>query len=239
MKVSSVSFIIPTYNNASIIETVVNESYAVGTQIANDFEIIVCNDASRDDTSKILHTLQIKISQLRVLTHHVNEGYGKTIKELYYAAKSDWLFSIPGDGQIDAKEVLKLLPFAKDTDMVIGWRVSRNDPKGRIFQSSVYNILLRVLFSINIHDVNSVRLMKTSIFKKISLTSISAFVDAELLIQTLRNGFVVKEVHIKHRRDQSKGSGGHVSTIFATIVEMIRFSFAPLSGAKLRVKGKL
>ena len=65
--------------------------------------------------------------------------------------------------------------------------------------------------------------MKTSILKNIHLRSYSAFVDAELVIRAIRKGYTVKEVPIDHQKDESGGSGGHISTILLTIFEMIRF----------------
>lgn len=223
MKLPSLTFIIPTYNNDKVLENVIRQANDVGKRVASTFKIIVCNDASTDTTAVILDNLRKKFSNIRIITHTTNKGYGQTIKELYYGAKSEWLFSIPGDDQIAPREIEKLLPYVNRADMILGARIRRQDPQGRLFQSSVYNLLLRILFGISVRDVNTVRLMKTSILKNIHLRSGSAFVDAELVIQALRNGYTVKEVPIDHQPDKSGGSGGHLGTIFATIIEMIKF----------------
>ncbi len=225
MKLQSLTCIIPTFNNEETIETVIEKVNDIGMLAAKSFSLIVCNDGSFDETASILKNLQKKYANLRVITHTVNKGYGLTIKELYYEAKGEWLFSVPGDFQIDPKELEKLLPHAGHADMILGWRVSRHDPKERLVQSSVYNQLLRLLFGISIHDVNTVRLMKTSILQSIHLQSSSAFVDAELVIQAIRNGYIVKEIPIDHKRDDQKGSGGHLGTILSTIAETILFRF--------------
>lgn len=223
MKLPSLTFIIPTYNNDKVIEKVIRQAFEVGKRIASRVEIIVCNDASTDTTAVILDNLRKKFSNIRIITHPTNKGYGQTIKELYYGAKSDWLFSLPGDYQIAPREIEKLLPYADHADMILGTRIRRQDPQGRLFQSRVYNLLLRILFGISVRDVNTVRLMKTSMLKNIHLRSYSAFVDAELVIQALQKGYIVKEVPIDHQPDKSGGSGGHLMTILSTIFEMIQF----------------
>lgn len=212
----SISFLIPAYNDNATIRAVVDEAKAVGRRVAKDVEIVVIDDASRTP---------INIRGVTLSSHETNQGYGRTIKELYYTGKNEWLFSIPGDYQIGAKELLKLIPHVKEADMILGWRVARHDPINRRIVSWVYNTLLRLFFGITIHDANSVRLMRRSVLRKIRLVSSSAFVDAELLLRARRAGFRVIEVPITHRArmDGSRGGGNKWRTIAATIVDMIRF----------------
>src|SRR5260221_10831182 len=106
----TLSFLIPAYNDESTIRRAVVEAQKIGRRVAKRFEILVINDASPDRTGEILSRLTAEIPQLVVSTHKVNKGYGETIKELYYKGKYDWLFSAPGDYQIPARELVKLLP---------------------------------------------------------------------------------------------------------------------------------
>ncbi len=225
MKLSSVSFLIPTYKDERTIESVVRDAVRVGKQAAKQFEIIVINDASPDNTGNVLARLEQSIKELHVITHRINAGYGATIKDLYYAGKSEWLFTVPGDNQIPVEELLTLVPFAGKADMIIGWRVNRNDPPDRLKQSRVYNSLLGTLFGLTLHDVNSVRLMRSSIMNRIRLATSSAFVDAELAIRAEKEGLCVLEIPIDHkaRNDEKPGGGGSLRTILPTIFDMVWF----------------
>lgn len=213
---AKISIVIPTYNNASSVAQVIKEAVKL-----NPYEIIVCNDGSIDETGQILK----KIKYIKVISHAKNMGYGPTIAELYYRAGGEWIFSLPGDGQIPASELSKLIPYTPKYDMIIGWRKNRQDPPERLRQSWVYNRILEILFGIRVHDVNSVRFMRKAILSSVRLNSSSAFVDAELLIKAKRNGFRIIEVPIDHRADTHRGSGGQLATILSTIVDMIRFRF--------------
>jgi glycosyltransferase involved in cell wall biosynthesis len=225
MKLSAVSFLIPAYRDEDTIRQVVGEADIVGKRISGNYEIIVINDASPDNTGRILEELKHKYPRLKVITHSHNLGYGGTIRDLYYSGKKDWMFTVPGDNQIPVSEIEKLIPASADADMVIGWRVNRHDPPARLRQSHVYNRLLRLLFGLNLHDVNSVRLMKSGMMQKITLSSPSAFVDAELAIQAIRKGFKVIETPIEHaaRGDESTAGGGKLKTILPTIRDMVKF----------------
>ena len=223
----SLSLVMPCYNDAATIEKAVTEAWEIGRNVAEKFEIVVANDASRDESGFILDKLKKKYKELRVISHTLNLGYGATIAELYYAARFAWLFSIPGDYQIGANELLKLLPEKDHADMILGWRVNRQDPPERLRQSKIYNTLLRWFFGLKLHDVNSVRLMPTHMFRNVRLTSASAFVDAELAIRLSKQGFAILEVPIAHRPDpsslHSNGGGGSLKTILPTVKDLMRF----------------
>jgi len=220
----SLSFIIPAYNDANTIKKTVLAADAVGKKIKANYEIIVINDASIDNTQAEINKISPKLKNLKIYFHKKNKGYGETIKELYYAANKSWIFSIPGDLQIDAKEVLKLIPFIDEYDMIIGKRINRSDTFLRRSQSRIYNSLLRILFNLRLSDVNSVRLLKSGVLKKIRLESKSAFVDAELAIKMQRNNFKTIEAPITHRsRDAEGGGGGSMKIILPTITELIIF----------------
>ena len=227
----SISFLIPAYNDEATIATQVKEANSIGNKLHMPFEIIVTDDASRDNTGNILDNLKKYIKQLRVITHRKNKGYGDTIKELYYSAKKEWLFTIPGDYQVEAKELLKLARYEKEADIILGWRTNRCDTKLRQFQSRIYNVLIWLLFRTNTHDVNSVRLMKSRIMKPVQLRGASAFTDAELIIKAQRAGFRIKEIPIGHSQRQDGtgvGGGGKIGVIVPTIWEMFLLKFGLL-----------
>lgn len=220
----SLTFIIPAYNDEKTVAIVIHKVREAGESLHIPFNIIVINDASRDATGRILDSLAAKNPRLRVIHHKKNVGYGATIKELYTLAHTTWLFSLPGDYQIDPAEILKLWPQRNGADMLIGRRKERHDNPARLRQSKIYNMVLAYLFQIQIRDVNSVRLMKTSVMKKVSLTSSSAFVDAELVIKAVRQGFRVIEVPITHRARAGAGAGGgKLRTILPTIKDMLLY----------------
>jgi glycosyltransferase involved in cell wall biosynthesis len=220
----SLTFVIPAYNDEATIETVIEKTIGVGTRLGVPFDILVTNDASSDSTGSILTRISKKYTNLRIITHTKNAGYGATIKELYQKARHTWLFSLPGDYQIEPKELLKLWVRREEADIIIGWRRARADSPSRLRQSRVYNTLLRILFGVTLHDINSVRLIKTSILQSIHLTTSSAFVDAELVIRSERAGARVIEVPIPHRARAGTGAGGgKLKTILPTVRDMIGF----------------
>ena len=226
--IRSLSILIPSYRDEVTINAVVTKARNVGRRLKIPFEILVINDASPDHLAQKLAKLQKTIPELNVVTHLSNQGYGGTIKELYSAGTKEWLFTVPGDYQVSAEELMRLLPLTNQADMILGRRTNRSDIPSRKQQSAVYNWLLQTLFHIPVHDANSVRLMRRSIMQKVKLTSSSAFVDAELVLRTRDAGFRIAEAPITHRSragGSGSGGGGSLKTILPTIKDMVIFFF--------------
>ena len=222
MKLLSLSILIPTYNNVPTIAQAIEEALRIGKLAARDYRIIVVNDGSTDSTARILKRFK-KNKHIEIRSHPQNQGYGATIGELYHSgAESEWMFSVPGDYQVGSSELKKLLPFTDRADIIIGWRKNRHDPPSRLLQSAVYNSILGALYGVRVHDVNSVKLIRSRIMKEITLSVTSAFVDAQLVIGAGRRGWRIREVPVLHRSDPNKGSGGNWHTIAKTLIDMVR-----------------
>ncbi len=218
----SLSLIIPAYNDETTIERLLVDSIEVLNIVCPDYEIIVTNDGSKDNTLAILQDWARKNDRIRIINHEVNQGFGLTIKELYYAAQKSTVISLPGDYQYSPKELLKMADGLSNYDFVIGLRVKRNDPWRRKLQSAVYNLMLRLIYGHKHKDVNSIKLYRREILNHIELRSDTAFVDAEFCIRTEKAGYRVIEIPIDHLPRLSQGaSGGKLSVIAQTFNDLL------------------
>lgn len=219
----SVSLVIPAYNDATTVGKLIADADVLLKELCSDYEIVVCNDGSKDETLSVLEASSRKYDRVRVVDHPVNRGFGATIRELYLSGTKDFIFSLPGDYQYAPKELLKMADGLRTHDFVIGLRVKRNDPPRRKFQSQVYNFMLRVLYGHKHKDVNSIKLFRREILDKIVLQSFTPFVDAELCIRAERAGYKVIEIPIEHLPRLSQGaSGGKFSVIWETFSDLFR-----------------
>jgi glycosyltransferase involved in cell wall biosynthesis len=221
-RLNSVSLIIPAYNDETTVGRLIGDSVSLLEKVCPDYEIIVTNDGSKDNTLFVIRELASGNQRIRIINHEKNQGFGRTIRELYMAGKKDYIFSLPGDYQYAPKELLKMAEGISNYDFVIGLRVKRNDPWRRKLQSKVYNLLLRVLYGHRHKDVNSIKLFRRAILDKIELKSQTAFVDAELCIRSEKAGFKVIEIPIEHLPRLSQGaSGGKISVISETFSDLL------------------
>ncbi len=220
---TSVSLVIPAYNDESTIGRLIQDADSLLREACLDYEIVVVNDGSKDRTLEAVQNAANSNPNVRLINHPINKGFGFTIRELYLSGKKDVIFSLPGDYQYAPKELLKMADGLGQHDFVIGLRVKRNDPARRKLQSHVYNAILRILYGHRHKDVNSIKLFRRSILETIELKSQTPFVDAELCIRAERAGFKVVEIPIEHLPRLSVGaSGGKFSVIWETFSDLIK-----------------
>lgn len=225
LPVQSISVVIPAYNDETTIARLVQDTDCLLKEISSDYEIVVINDGSKDSTLSVVQGLSKKFSNLRIINHEQNQGYGRTIKELYLCGKKELVFSLPGDYQFAPKELITMAQGLYKHDFVIGHRVKRNDPPRRKIQSGIYNLMLRIFYGCSFKDVNSIKLFRKEILDRITLESDTPFVDAELCIRAHKAGFKVVEIPIEHLPRLSQGaSGGKFSVIWDTFSDLVRMS---------------
>jgi glycosyltransferase involved in cell wall biosynthesis len=225
--VFSISAVLPAYNEGAIIERTVRHVASVLRRLANDFEVIVTNDGSRDDTGQVLADLQAHEPDLhlRVVSHERNCGYGAALASGFDAARKDLVFMTDGDKQFDVAELSQLLP-AMDgqTDMVIGWRRNRADPPMRKLNALGWKLLVNLLFGYTARDVDcAFKLFRRRVWESVTVHARGATFSAEFLIKSRRLGFHVKEMPVSHLpRTAGSPTGARPDVIVRAFVELFR-----------------
>src|ERR1700704_5810106 len=199
---SSISAVLPAYNEEAIIERTVRHVADVLSGLASDFEVIVTNDGSRDHTGAVLADLQRREPDLHLLvvTHEHNRGYGAAVASGFDAAGNDLVFLTDGDKQFDVTELREFLP-AMDgqTDLVIGWRRNRADPLLRQLNALGWKMLVNALFGYTARDVDcAFKLFRRGVWESLTVYARGATFSAEFLIKARRLGFRVQERPVGH-----------------------------------------
>jgi glycosyltransferase involved in cell wall biosynthesis len=167
----------------------------------DDYEVIVINDGSVDNTAEVLEDLRREYSPfLRVVTHEQNRGYGGALRSGFAAATKEFVFYTDGDGQYDVGELPRLLELVRsDTGLVNGFKLERQDPAHRVWIGNVYNFCARLLFGIRIRDIDcDYRLIRRTLLEQIHLTSTSGTICVELVRKIEISGCGVVEVGVHH-----------------------------------------
>jgi glycosyltransferase involved in cell wall biosynthesis len=86
----SISAFFPAYNDAPSLPPLIDKTFAVLSAITPDFEVVVVNDGSFDETAGVLEQLRQRHGErLRVVTHPRNRGYGAALRSGFAAARRD------------------------------------------------------------------------------------------------------------------------------------------------------
>lgn len=194
------SIFFPCYNDAKSIGTLVENADFIARKIFRKYEIIVVDDASTDNSKKVLHKLLKKYKHLKTVFHDNNLGYGGALRSGFQTAKYGLVFYTDGDGQYDVSELPLLLSLmTKDVDFVNGIKMSRHDPTYRLVVGNLYSFLMRWLFWIPIYDIDcDFRLIRKSLLEKINLKGSSGAICIELVKKSQKAGAKFRQVSIHH-----------------------------------------
>ncbi|MEK7310631.1 MAG: glycosyltransferase family 2 protein [Chloroflexota bacterium] len=201
MRPKSISAFFPAYNDAGTIPTMIIRVLQTLPEVTDDYEVVVINDGSTDDTGRMLDELaRLYSPRVRVIHHRRPSGYGGVLRAGFAAAQKDWIFYTDGDAQYDARELAALThALADGVDMVQGYKIKRHDPYHRIVIGLAYQYFVKLLFSLCIRDVDcDFRLMRRAIFDRVKLESTTGTITFEMVRKIQDAGYRIVEVPVHH-----------------------------------------
>jgi glycosyltransferase involved in cell wall biosynthesis len=223
-KISGISFFCPAYHDEGNIERVITKAVDLFDRIAQDYEIVIVEDGSPDRTGEVADALSARYPKVRAIHHKVNRGYGEALRTGFAEAqKFEWVCFTDGDDQYDVRDLQKMIPFLATHDAVIAYREENANSWIRIVISVVYNIIVRTLFGVSFKDIScSLKIFRRSQIDRVRITSVSPFIDAEIVLKLHRLGCRIAEVGIQsHPRLYGKSTALHPLSFAKTIRDML------------------
>jgi glycosyltransferase involved in cell wall biosynthesis len=198
--VTAVSAFFPCYNDADAIGKMVHDVYTTLAELVDDFEVIVVDDGSADDSVAVLHALQSQYPLLSVVVHPENRGYGAALISGFAHATKQWVFYTDGDAQYDATEVAHLIAAATETtDVVQGVKIGRGDPLHRKVIGRIYHHVVRLMFNLHVHDTDcDFRLIRQTVLDRVQLSSTTGCICVEMMRKFERLDATFVEVPVHH-----------------------------------------
>lgn len=198
--VLSVSAFFPCYNDALSIGKMVRDLHTGLEGAVDDFEVIVVNDGSSDNSLEVLYELATEFPRLRIVDHEVNRGYGGALLSGFEAATKQWAFYTDGDAQYDASEIVRCIAAVRaDTDIVQGFKVGRGDPWHRKVIGRAYHHVVKLLFRLRVRDTDcDFRLIRQTMLDKVTLRSTTGVICVEMMCSFQRVGARFVQVGVSH-----------------------------------------
>lgn len=223
----SISVFFPCYNDAGTISAMVIRALQTLRDITDDYEVIVVNDGSQDDSLEILKELSCVLPPaFRLVNHTQNTGYGGALRAGIGAAEKDWIFYTDGDAQYDVRE-LKLLTaqISDNVDVINGWKIKRRDPMHRIVIGLAYQYFVKALFGLKIRDVDcDFRLMRRVIFDVVKLESNTGTITFEMVKKIQDAGYGFAEVPVHHYyRQYGESQFFNFARVGRTLMALVRW----------------
>lgn len=228
-----VSVVIPTYNEAGNIETLVRGIISEFSANKISGEVVVVDDNSPDGTGAIVKKIGKKFKNVGLVAREKKEGIGEALKAGFAAARGDVVITMDADLSHDPKEIAMLVRKMREGyGIVIGSRYVagggiENWPVERRMVSRGANMLSRFLLGIGAHDVTSgYRAYRKETLRAMGLEKIKSAgyaAELELLYRAIKSGAKVAEVPIAFRQrgsGKSKLGVGQVPAYVKTVIRL-------------------
>ena len=197
-----VSIVIPCYNEAKTIRTIVDR---VRASVLTDKEIIIVDDGSRDGTRDVLRT-QIAPLVDKIIYHEVNQGKGASLRTGFAAATGDIVIPQDADLEYSPTEYTKLLKPLLDgyADVVYGSRFLTSETRRAVYfwhrvGNSVLTLLSNMATNIDLTDMETCfKCMKTSVAKILDIQEQRFGIEPEMTAKFATAKLRIYEVPVSY-----------------------------------------
>jgi glycosyltransferase involved in cell wall biosynthesis len=225
-----ISVLVPAKDEAENLPSFMEQAAATFAQSPGEYEVIVIDDGSVDDTWNVLRSLSTKYPFLRAARHRSRRGIAEALRTGYLHARGSVLVFYPADLQYKPEDIPRLVAPVLDgtSDIVTGFKEGEYE---KAFVSGVYNRLSQRLFHVPVRDLNSVKAYRREIME-----SLPARPDWHryMIVMAVAQGFSVSEVPVPlYPRHAGKSKFG-IGRIPVGVLDMLsvwfelRFAKKPL-----------
>jgi glycosyltransferase involved in cell wall biosynthesis len=224
LKPLSLTIFYPCYNEEANVERVTRAAVEVARKIADDFEVLIVNDGSRDRTGEIADRLVAEIPNVRAVHNNPNLGYGGALARGFREARKNWIFYTDGDGQFDFNEIPRVLPLLETHDIVSCYRLDRKDPLLRKVNAFAWSTLVNLLFHIGLKDIDcAFKIYPRTFIERIELWSRGALIDTEMLAKARNLGYTIAQAGVHHYpRTAGAQTGANLKVILRAFKELFK-----------------
>ncbi len=218
----SVSVFFPCYNEEANVERTTLAALRAFRRTAEDFEVIIVNDGSKDRTAEIADRLAREHPEVRAVHNNPNQGYGGALQRGFREAGKQHVFYTDGDGQFDFEEIDHLIPLMERYDIVSAYRLNRQDSLLRKINAFCWTALVNVVFRLWLRDIDcAFKIYPRRLFDEIEMKSKGALIDTEVLARAKRLGYTIGQVGVHHYpRTAGSQTGANLRVILRAFKEL-------------------
>ena len=224
------SVIIPAYNEEKRLGATLQSVGAYLSRQSYEYEIIVVNDGSKDNTSELVRSFEVQIKGLRLIDNKENHGKGHAVRQGMMEAKGDLRIFMDADNSTSIEHLESFAPvIGQGYDLVIGSIAvaghkitSGSEPLWRRILGKLGNLFIQIMAVPGIHDTQRGFKVITSraaqqIFPKMTIDRWGF--DIELLALAMKYGYKIKEMPVDWKNDPNSKVGlkAYVQVLLETV----------------------
>jgi NAD(P)-dependent dehydrogenase (short-subunit alcohol dehydrogenase family) len=187
--------LVPAFNEAENLAPTIERLIDALTITIEDFEIIIVNDGSTDNTREIAEQLVKQYPMVRVIHNEQNKGLGYSYKRGYSEANKEFFVYIPGDNTWPYRSFVELFGNLGRAEIITSYSINPEvRPPGRRIISRLYTHVMNLLFAQRLQYFNGLTIYPVSFLRLDPASTFGFGFQAEVLIKALYAGLSYIEV---------------------------------------------
>ena len=223
------SVVIPAYNEAKRIVPTLKSVFDYLKKQNYEYEVLVVNDGSKDNTAEIVQSFQSQVSSLKLIDNKQNRGKAKAVQQGMMAAQGDLRLFMDADNATTIDNLDKMLLHINDGYGIViasigikGAEKIGEEPVYRRLLGQLGNLWIRFWAVPDIHDTQrGFKLFTREVTEKIfpKMLTFGWGFDVELLALARKYGYKIKEVPIvwKNAPDSKVNIWAYPKTLLQTL----------------------
>lgn len=215
-----ITVIMPALDEGKNIISALKNTLLIFEQFGISGEIIVINDGSTDKTEQLVNEFMRSDKRVRIISHDKCKGIGASFWDGVDNAQAGAVVLLPGDGENVPWEILRYFKLLEHVDIVIPFVF--NKEARSLFRnglSLLYRFIINTTFLVNFNYTNGTVLYRKSILKELEFRSMGFFFQADILVRTVKRGYLFAEVPYKL---EVRKDGSSKAVSFPSLLKVIR-----------------
>jgi glycosyltransferase involved in cell wall biosynthesis len=217
-----VSVVVPARNEEATVGTFVERTAKAFAQLGRSWELLYVDDGSTDATAAVVEAAGAAEPRVRLVRQRRNLGLTEALNRGFREARGELIVFLPADLESDPEVDIPLLLGKLDEgyDVVAGWRQGRRD--GKRFASRAANFTCRLLFGLDVHDMNWIKAFRREVTDALALRSSW---HRYILVMAQSEGFRIGEVKVPYKpREQGRSKFGF-SRLPVSFLDVVTLKF--------------
>jgi glycosyltransferase involved in cell wall biosynthesis len=217
-----VSVVVPAHNEQDTVERFVARTAAAFALLGDDWELVYVDDGSTDSTAAAVVAAAAVQERVRLVRQRRQLGLTEALNRGFREARGDVIVFLPADLESDPEVDIPILLDKLDEgfDVVAGWRQGRRD--GKRVASKLANVTCRVLFGLDVHDLNWIKAFRREVTESLSMRSSW---HRYILVLAQNEGFRIGEAKVPYKRRESGRSKFGFRRLPVSLADVITLKF--------------
>lgn len=219
------SVVVPLYNEQESLRPLIDQLLRALRPLGLDFEIVLVDDGSKDQTAAVLGELAGEVPELVAVLLRRNYGQTAAMAAGFDASSGGVIVTLDGDLQNDPADIPLLLNrLGEGYDLVSGWRHQRQDAAiSRLLPSLLANLLIARVTGVRLHDYGcSLKAYRREVVEDLNLYGeLHRFLPALAFIEGAR----ISEVKVNHQPRRFGESKYGIDRTFRVLMDLLTVWF--------------